>query len=314
MTTFDGAEKKERPGNAGPFVETRPSALKRAWRIVRRYPILPVMIISVMLVCASFAPLIAPHDPLIGTLRDRDRPPLWQETSPISGKEGLDTFPLGTDLLGRDILSRIIWGARYSMIIAGIVLLSGAVGGTVLGSIAGFFGGVADEFLMRLVDLTLGIPFILVALATVVVFGPSITLVVALLILFSWSGFARQVRVETLRIRTTDYVASARIAGASSTRVIFRHVIPGVVNTVMVVASLNLGQLILTEATLSFLGVGIPKPKPAWGSMVAEGQDYISTSYWMTLFPGLAILLVVFAFNFLGDWMRDRFDPRLRQL
>ena len=292
----------------------RPAAWKRYWRAARRYPILPIFVITVVLICAIFAPLIAPHDPLIGSLRDRDRPPVWQDTSPISGKESLSKYPLGTDLLGRDIMSRIIWGARYSMIIAGIVLLSGAVGGTILGSMAGYFGGLADEFLMRMVDLTLGIPFILVALATVVVFGSSMTLVVALLILFSWSGFARQVRVETLRIRSTEYVASARIAGASSARIIFRHVIPGVINTVMVVASLNLGQLILTEATLSFLGVGIPKPRPAWGSMVAEGQDYISTSWWMSLFPGLAILLVVFAFNFLGDWLRDRFDPRLRQL
>ena len=286
----------------------------RYWRFFRRYPFLPLMIVITIIIAAIFAPLLAPHDPLVGNLRHQDRPPFWQAESPISGKEGLTTFPLGTDPLGRDILSRIIWGARFSMIIAGVVIVTGAVGGTLLGMIAGYFGGLADEALMRLVDLTLGVPFILVALATVVVFGASITLVISLLILFSWSGFARQVRAETLALRTADYVLQAKIAGASSTRIITRHIMPGVTNTVMVIASLNIGQLILTEATLSFLGVGIPKPNPAWGSMVADGRAYIDTSYWIALFPGLAIVLVSFAFNFLGDWIRDRLDPKLRQL
>lgn len=286
----------------------------RYWRFFRRYPILPLLIVFAIVIAAVFAPLLAPHDPLVGNLRHQDRPPFWQSESPISGKEGLTTFPLGTDALGRDILSRIIWGARFSMIIAGVVIVTGAVGGTILGMIAGYFGGLSDEALMRLVDLTLGVPFILVALATVVVFGASITLVISLLILFSWSGFARQVRAETLRLRTADYVLQAKIAGASPVRIITRHIMPGVTNTVLVIASLNIGQLILTEATLSFLGVGIPKPNPAWGSMVADGRDYIGTSYWMALFPGLAIFFVSFAFNFLGDWIRDRLDPMLRQL
>lgn len=286
----------------------------RYWRFFRRYPILPLIIVVTIIISAIFAPLLARHDPLVGDLRHQDRPPFWQSESPISGKEGLTTFPLGTDPLGRDILSRIIWGARFSMIIAGVVIVTGAVGGTILGMIAGYFGGLSDEALMRLVDLTLGVPFILVALATVVVFGASITLVISLLILFSWSGFARQVRAETLRLRTADYVLQAKIAGASPVRIITRHIMPGVTNTVLVIASLNIGQLILTEATLSFLGVGIPKPNPAWGSMVADGRDYIGTSYWMALFPGLAIFFVSFAFNFLGDWIRDRLDPMLRQL
>ena len=273
------------------------------WRIIRRYPVLPGFIVALLVIAAVFAPWLAQHDPLIGKLRDQDRPPIWQESSPISGKEPKWEYPLGTDPLGRDMLSRIIWGARYSMLIASIVLITGAVGGTILGLIAGYFGGVYDEVLMRMVDLTLGVPFILVALATVVVFGSSMGLIIALLILFSWSGFARQVRAETLRLKASDYVALAIVAGASANRIISRHVLPGVVNTVLVIASLNIGQLILTEATLSFLGVGIPKPRPAWGSMVAEGRDYIDTSYWMALFPGLAIFAVVFAMNFLGDWI-----------
>ena len=284
------------------------------WRVFRRYPILPAFIVAVLVIAAVFAPWLAQHDPLVGKLRDQDRPPIWQESSPISGKEPKLEYPLGTDPLGRDMLSRIIWGARYSMMIASVVLISGALGGTILGLIAGYFGGIYDEILMRMVDLTLGVPFILVALATVVVFGSSMLLIISLLILFSWSGFARQIRAETLRLKASDYVALAVVAGGSSRRIISKHVLPGVVNTVLVIASLNIGQLILTEATLSFLGVGIPKPRPAWGSMVAEGRDYIDTSYWMALFPGLAIFAVVFAMNFLGDWIRDRLDPRLRQL
>lgn len=292
----------------------RNNALILSWRIFRRYPILPAIVVLLLIISAAFAPWIAPHTPLTGKLQDQDRPPIWEAESPISGKEPKWTYPLGTDPLGRDILSRIIWGARYSMLIASIVLAVGALGGTVLGLIAGYFGAIADEVLMRMVDLTLGVPFILVALATVVVFGSSMTLIISLLILFSWSGFARQVRAETLRLKATDYVSLAIVAGASPYRIISRHILPGVVNTVLVIASLNVGQLILTEATLSFLGVGIPKPRPAWGSMVADGRDYIGTSYWMSLFPGLAIFLVVFAMNFLGDWIRDRLDPRLRQL
>ena len=295
-------------------VRERGNLFQTVWHILRRYPVLPSIIVALLVIAAVFAPWLTPHDPLVGKLRDQDRPPIWQESSPISGKEPKLEYPLGTDPLGRDMLSRIIWRARYSMLIASVVLISGALGGTILGLIAGYFGGIYDEILMRMVDLTLGVPFILVALATVVVFGSSMLLIVALLILFSWSGFARQVRAETLRLKSSDYVALAVVAGASANRIITRHVLPGVVNTVLVIASLGIGQLILTEATLSFLGVGIPKPRPAWGSMVAEGRDYIDTSYWMALFPGLAIFAVVFAMNFLGDWIRDRLDPRLRQL
>ena len=154
--------------------------LRLSWHILRRYPVLPAIIVALLVIAAVFAPWLAPHDPLVGKLRDQDRPPIWQESSPISGKEPLWDYPLGTDPLGRDMLSRIIWGARYSMLIASVVLLSGAIGGTILGLIAGYFGGIYDEILMRMVDLTLGVPFILVALATVVVFGSSMLLIIAL--------------------------------------------------------------------------------------------------------------------------------------
>lgn len=227
--------------------------------------------------------------------------------------EGSSKFILGTDALGRDVLSRVIFGARISLLIAAIVLTAGAIGGTMLGLVAGYYGGQIDEIAMRFVDLTLAIPFILIALVVVIVLGQSLAIIIALLVLFSWNGFARLVRGETLQIKTRDYVNMARVAGASTSRILFRHILLGVVNTVIVVATLRVGSLILTEATLSFLGVGVPPPTPAWGLMVSDGRQYISTAWWITFFPGVAILMTVLSMNFLGDWLRDRWDPRLRQ-
>jgi len=179
--------------------------------------------------------------------------------------------------------------------------------------ISGYFGGIVDEAIQRFVEFEIAVPFILVALVVVVVFGQSLTVIVVLLIVFSWGGFTRQVRAETLQLKTRDYVAAARIAGAGPASIIYRHIFPGVVNTVMVIASLRVGTLIITESVLSFLGVGIPPPTPAWGLMVSEGRQYIASAWWVTFFPGVAIFLTVLAFNFLGDWLRDRLDPRLRQ-
>ncbi len=280
-----------------------------AWVLhaLRHWPILPVIILTLVLVCAVFAPLLARHDPLLGALRDERTPPVWQAG-------GDSRFILGTDPLGRDILSRVIYGARISIVLVGVVVTVGVLVGTSLGVVAGYYGGFVDDVIMRLVDLTLALPFVMVALAAAVVFGPSFTLIVSLLVLYSWSGFARQARAETLRLKGMDYVAQARISGASDLRIMGRHILPGLLNTILVIMTLNVGQLILAEASLSFLGVGIPGPTPAWGSMVAEGKDYISDSYWIALFPGLAIFLVVFSMNFLGDWLRDHWDPRLRQI
>ena len=227
---------------------------------------------------------------------------------------GTADYLLGADPLGRDILARVMFGARISMMIAAIVLSIGAVMGLAVGLTAGYFGGDVDEILMRFVDLTLAVPFILVALVAVIVFGQSFTLIIILLVIFAWNGIARQVRAETLSLKTRDYVALAKVAGAPTLWILYRHIMPGLINTVLVVASLRLGGLILTEASLSFLGVGIPPPTPAWGLMVAEGRQYVKIAWWVSFFPGLAIMLTVLAFNFLGDWLRDRFDPRLRQL
>lgn len=221
---------------------------------------------------------------------------------------------LGGDPVGRDLLSRLIHGARVSLAVAGVSLASGAIVGTALGVIAGYAGGFVDEVIMRLVDVWFSIPFLLLALVVVVVYEPSLTVILCLLALLSWSAFVRNIRGEILLLKTTDYVAIARIAGASPVRIVFRHIVPGVFNTILVIASLRVGQLILAEASLSFLGAGIPSPTPAWGVMVAEGRDYLDHAWWVATFPGVAILLTVLSVNFFGDWLRDRLDPRLRQI
>ena len=285
----------------------RPSRIAAAYRAFRRLPIVPVTVVILLIFIAVFAELVAPNDPLEGDLDDRNVPPAWTE-------EGSAEFLLGTDHIGRGILSRMVFGARVSLIVAGTVLAAGAALGTVVGLVSGYLGGIVDEILMRLVDFVFALPFIVVALVASVVWGASLELVIILLALFTWAPFARQVRAETLQLKTTDYVALARVSGASGLRITLRHILPGVINTVMVLSSLQVGSLILTESVLSFLGVGIPPPQPSWGSMVSDGREYISTAWWISFFPGFAILLIVFSMNFFGDWLRDRLDPRLRQI
>lgn len=290
-----------------PDSNRQPSFLAQTRHVIRTWPMVPIIIIALLLISALFADFLTPYDPEKDDLLARNTPPFWQDGGEIK-------HPLGTDPLGRDILTRIIHGARISLLIAAIVLSIGTFFGLVVGLVAGYIGGTLDEVLMRIVDFTFAVPFILVALVTVIVYGQSFALVIILLTVFSWTAVARQARGETLSLKTREYVAAAQIAGAGTWRILWRHLMPGLINTIIVITTLQLGSLILTEASLSFLGVGIPPPTPAWGVMVAEGRNYIYTDWWISFFPGLAIMLTVLAFNFLGDWFRDRFDPRLRQL
>ncbi|MCY3545110.1 MAG: ABC transporter permease [Chloroflexota bacterium] len=298
---------EQQVGADSPEFKIEGGRISKAYQSFRRWPFIPVAIAVSLVVVAVFAELVAPHDPLEGDTYDRNEPPVWAE-------EGSPDFLLGTDHIGRDILSRMIFGARVSLIVAVTVLIAGAALGTLVGLVAGYMGGLVDEALMRLVDFVFALPFIVVALVASVVWGASLELVIILLSLFTWAPFARQVRAESLQLKTMDYVALARVAGASGFRITVRHILPGVVNTVMVLSSLQVGSLILTESVLSFLGVGIPPPQPSWGSMVSEGRQYISTAWWISFFPGFAILLIVFSMNFFGDWLRDKLDPRLRQI
>ena len=221
---------------------------------------------------------------------------------------------LGGDNIGRDLLSRIIHGARVSLIVVAVALTSGLLVGVSMGLVAGWFGGLTDEIIMRVTDVWLGMPFILVAIVVVIAIGQTFIILIGLLALLSWTPFVRNVRGEVLSLKTRDYVSLAQVAGASTFRIMIWHLLPGVINTVIVIATLRVGQLILTEAILSYLGAGIPPPTPAWGAMVNDGRSYIQDAWWISFFPGMCIFLVVMSLNFLGDWMRDRFDPRLRQL
>ena len=230
-------------------------------------------------------------------------------------KSGGTTYLLGTDHLGRDLLTRTIHGARISLIMAAVTLGVGGTIGIALGLLAGWYGRFVDEFIMRLVDIELAVPLILVALVLVVALGgPSLTIIVGLLAIWIWPRFARMVRGEVLRLKEMDYVALARVSGASTWRIMLVHLFPGTINTVIVVATLQVGTVILVEASLSFLGAGVPPPTPAWGSMVADGRDRLADAWWIATIPGVVILLTVMALNIFGDWLRDTLDPRLRQL
>ena len=289
--------------------------LGKIWHVFRRWPILPLFVLALLVISGLFAPLLAPNDPFKQHLALRNAPPFWYSEywDEQDRFEATDRL-LGADHVGRDVLSRIIYGARISLQVLAVSLTTGVIIGASLGLVAGYLGGLADEVIMRLVDVWLALPFVLIALVAVIVLGASLWLVMALLAMFTWASFVRYVRGEVLSLKERDYVALAKVAGASNARVVLRHILPGVMNTIIVITTLRVGQLILTEATLSFIGAGIPAPTPAWGLIVSEGRSYVTTAWWSTFFPGLAIFLVVMSLNFLGDWMRDRFDPRLRQL
>ena len=289
--------------------------LWRAWVTFRRWPIIPMAILSVMIIFAIFAPLLSPNDPLKQSLRLRYVPPVWAGEERVEKRvESPTEYILGTDNLGRDILSRIIYGARISLMVAAVALASGILVGSTLGLIAGWYGGIIDEIINRLVDIWYALPFLLVALVVVIVLGQKLWVMMVVLALTAWSQFVRNVRAEVLSLRTRDYVALARIAGASPFYIMYRHILPGVLNTIVVIATLSVGGLILTEATLTFLGAGLPSNIPAWGLMVGEGQNDLREAWWISFWPGLAIFLTVMSLNFTGDWLRDRLDPRLRQV
>ncbi|HEU4369084.1 MAG TPA: ABC transporter permease [Methylomirabilota bacterium] len=279
-----------------------------AMRQVRRYPVISLSLLTFLLVLpAVFATQIAPHDPLKGALAKRLKPPVWQQGGTLE-------HPLGTDKLGRDILSRMIHGARVSLMVSMVAIFVGGTIGTGLGLVSGYFGGRVDALLMRLVDISLSLPTILLALVLVAAVGPSFATVITVLVVLLWARYARLVRGETLSIKERDFIARARVAGASHTRIMTRYIFPNVVNSLLVLATLQVGYVILLESALSFLGAGLPRPLPAWGLMIADGRELIVTAWWVSMFPGLAIMLTVLALNLLGDWLRDHFDPKLRHV
>ena len=411
------------PGYAAGITPAPLRKLLGIWALLRRYPIIPLIIVSVVMVIpAIFAPLIAPHPPKRGDLKEaRLVPPFWigdkalslraeneiirsdltpqitvadaqallnegnariegggdavssgdriikvktvvEETPPGGGTQyeiplkdaeslvgrgklrivGVESVKesskmtvavgqqveeiisrggsfnhlLGTDKVGRDILSRIIYGSRISIVVAAIAIFISGTIGTTLGISAGFFGKWLDAVIMRAVDVSLSIPIILLALALVAALGASFGTVITVLVLLLWAHYARMARGVTLSVRSADFIARARVAGSSDMRIMIRHIFPNVFNSLVVLATLQVGFVIIIESTLSFLGAGIPKPNPAWGLMVADGRDLIATpsGWWVSFFPGLTIMLVVLSMNLMGDWLRDKLDPKQRQV
>lgn len=274
----------------------------------RRWPpLVPLAIVGALLVCAIFAPLLSPHSPLEGSLGERLSPPMGMD----GAKPG---HFLGTDRHGRDTLSRLIHGARISLAVSVVgIVLTGALG-SFIGLLAGFLGGWTETLLMRLVDVSLSLPGILIAVLLSVVFEPSFTNVIIVVVFLLWPSYARLVRGEALSLKHQEFVSLARVAGCSNLTIMFRHIVPNLVPSILVLATLHVGYVIVLEAALSFLGVGLPPPTPSWGVMVADGRGLIERAWWISILPGIAILVTVLSLNILGDWVRDRLDPKLRQV
>ena len=264
-----------------------------------------VIVIAAILL-AVLAPLLSPTDPIKNSLIDRLTPPAW-----VAGGES--KHPLGTDTLGRDVASRLLHGARVSLVVGfSAVVLAGAAG-VALGLVSGWYGGRLDDVLMRLGDVQLAFPVLVLAVAVMAVLGASLTNLIVVLGLTGWITYARIVRGEVLTLRERDFVAAARALGAPDRWILRRHLLPNVLPPITVVATFSVARTIIAEASLSFLGLGIPAPEPSWGSMLDEGRNYITTGWWLALFPGLAILLLVLGINLVGEWLRDRLDPRMER-
>jgi len=264
---------------------------------------LTVLVLFVL--TALVGPFLVEHDPMRGSLRARLDPPFW-----IEG--GSTTHLLGTDRLGRDVLARIVEGAKISLLVCAVVIAIAGSVGTAVGTLSGYIGGWVDRVLMRLVDLALSLPVILLALLIGAISGPSFTNIVIVISLVLWSQYARMSRGETLRVKNEEYVDLARTSGLGHVAIIFKHILPNIAPSLIVVATLQVGVVIVLEASLSFLGVGVPPPNPSWGAMVSEGRSYVVTAWWVSAFPGIAIVMVVMAVNVLGDTLTDRINPALR--
>src|SRR5262250_177274 len=275
---------------------------------LRDFPLIPVLILGSVALVAIFANVLAPHNPEVGSLVARFKPPFWQAG-------GSTKYLLGTDQLGRDVLSRLIFGARISLVVGFTAVIFAGTVGTLLGVLSGYLGGWVDQVIMRLTDTWLALPALTFAIFLAAIVGPSMWNIVIILGITYWTRYARVIRGEVLSLKEREFVRLAIVAGCSKWTIMRRHILPNVINSAIVLGSLMLGVVIITEATLSFLGVGVPPPKPAWGLMLSDGKQGLMVGYWwLTVFPGCCIMLMVLSANLLGDWLRVKLDPQLRQL
>ena len=285
--------------------ERKGEARRRAAGRVPPLIALCLLVLLLFVLCAIFAGPLAPHDPAAQDLRARLRPPLG-----VDG--GTGAHPLGTDPLGRDILSQLLYGARVSLAIGFAGALIGLVIGTLCGLLSGFLRGPIDEAIMFLVDVFLALPFLVLALTAIALFGNGLPVLILLAGFSGWAGYTRLARGQVLGVRERQYVLAARALGASPPRLLLRHILPNIVAPLIVLATFELTSVILLEASLSFLGLGIRPPTPSWGSMLGEGRTYLHTAWWIGVFPGLALMALTTAISLLGDWLRDALDPTLR--
>jgi peptide/nickel transport system permease protein len=266
--------------------------------------VLSWLIVLALLVAAVCSPQVAPHNPVRERLIDRLLPPAW-------GKDGEWRYLLGTDHLGRDVVSRIIYGSRVSLVVGFAAVAVGGSLGIVLGVMAGYVGGRLDEGIMALADIQLAFPTILLAITVIAVLGPSFTNLVLIIGLSGWVTYARIARGQVLSLREKEFVEASRAQGSDPLRTVCRHILPNMLSPLIVVATLDLARTIILESTLSFLGLGMQPPTPSWGGMLSDGREYLLTAWWIATFPGLALMLTALSFNRLGDWARDLTDPRL---
>lgn len=284
----------------------------RTYRILRRVfgsglPFWSLLIFALVVIAAIGGDNITPQDPNGLNLGAAFKPPFWLEG-------GSSEYLLGTDNLGRDILSRIMAGARVSLTVAVYaIVISGGIG-ALIGMVSGYFGRVVDTIIMRLVDIQMSIPSLALALVIATVLSPSLTTVIVVISITYWTWYARIIRGEILSLKERDYVALAKVAGCSTTTIFIRHLLPNILNTLLVLASLQVGQVIIFEASLSFLGLGIQSPDVSWGLMLADARNYIGNAWWAITLPGVAIMLTCLSANLIGDWLRDTLDPKRRQL
>ncbi|WP_291835990.1 ABC transporter permease [Limimaricola sp.] len=289
--------------------QRRGDGWRRAWRsMVRgRWPLLALFILALLILAAILGPTISPLDPNRQNIMTRLEAPM------VADRAGHVKFFLGSDGLGRDVLSRLLYGARVSLLVGVTAIVIGGSLGVALGLISGYFGGWTDDVIMRIGDIQLAFPFVLMAIMFLVVLGPGVFNLILVLGIGQWITYARIVRAQTLSLREKEFVEAARALGASHASIMFVTILPNVIAPLTVIASFNIASVILAEAALSFLGLGVPPSVPTWGSMLAESRDQlIANKWWLAVFPGMAIVLTVLAFNIIGDWLRDFLDPRLK--